>query len=323
MPTPDEIDLAHSLSQSTALRIGFLLLLKTSQRLSYFLPLLKVPRPIAEHVSLLYGVHYGAMDWPAYDASGSRYRHTARIREHLGVGSFDESARRILSEAVQKAARLREDIADIVNIAIEELVRQRYELPGFRTLRDEAQRARAAVNREYGDRVSHFLGKKRRDLIDQLLDIEPRSRKSLWHTLKLDPGASTLKQVRAWNERLNWLRSLDLHTPQFFFGIPVTRLQSFVREAQSLNAARMKEIEPHKRYLLAAVLVRRQIAQCLDDIGEMLIKRIRRMHHHAHTEYQQALLRRQSQTDYLLTTFYQLLLLWMEAPTAEDKLVAL
>ena len=32
------------------------------------------------------------------------------------------------------SSRVREDLADIVNTAIEELVRQRYELPGFSTL---------------------------------------------------------------------------------------------------------------------------------------------------------------------------------------------
>jgi hypothetical protein len=49
------------------------------------------------------------------------------------VRHFDETARRILSRAIQQAALLREDLVDIINIAIEELVRQRYELPAFRT----------------------------------------------------------------------------------------------------------------------------------------------------------------------------------------------
>ena len=69
-PTADEFDLAHSLTHSTAMRIGFLVLLKTFQRLGHFIPAHKVPRPIAEHISLIYGVHYQAMEWEAYDGSG-------------------------------------------------------------------------------------------------------------------------------------------------------------------------------------------------------------------------------------------------------------
>jgi hypothetical protein len=59
--------------------------------------------------------------------------------------------------------------ASFINIAIEELVRQRYELPAFRTLRDQAQRAMAAINREFFDRVCRALGEDRCLMIDRLL----------------------------------------------------------------------------------------------------------------------------------------------------------
>jgi hypothetical protein len=127
-PTAEEMALAHEITQSTALRIGFLVLLKTFQRLGYFLPLHKVPRQVAEHLSMMYGVHYEAMEWEAYDASGSRYRHIALIREHLGIRGFNDIARQILAESVRQSAQLKEDLADLINIAIEELIRQRYEL---------------------------------------------------------------------------------------------------------------------------------------------------------------------------------------------------
>lgn len=50
-PTAEEIELAHSSNQATALRITFLLLFKTFQRFGCFLLLHKVPRQIAEHIS--------------------------------------------------------------------------------------------------------------------------------------------------------------------------------------------------------------------------------------------------------------------------------
>src|SRR5262245_65932852 len=124
------------------MRIGFLVLLKTFQRLGHFIPAHKVPRPIAEHISLIYGVHYQAMEWEAYDGSGARHRHIARIREYLGVKKFDETAHSILSVTVRQAALLREDLVDIINIVIEELLRRRYELPTFHPLHEDGQRAR-------------------------------------------------------------------------------------------------------------------------------------------------------------------------------------
>jgi hypothetical protein len=284
-----------------------------------------VPRLIAEHISLIYGVHYEAMEWEAYDASGSRYRFIASIREHLGIKNFDPTAQQILSAAIEQAALLREDLADIINIGIEELVRHHYELPAFRTLRDQAQRARTAANRKFFEQVSQALGKDRCRRIDRLLEVDGSdgNRRSLWHSLKLDPGAPTLKQVRAWVERLKWLKSLDLHAGNFFSAVPLIRIQSYAVEARSLNAARMLEMEPQKRYTLAAALVRRQIAQCLDDIGEMLIKKMRKMHRQAHEEFQQALLRRQSQTDQLVMILFQVLSIWLDESPADRKQAAL
>ncbi len=283
----------------------------------------KVPRQIAEYISLIYGVHYQAMEWEAYDASGSRFRYIARIREYLGVKSFDRTARQILSTTIEQAALLREDLTDIINIAIEELVRHHYELPAFRTLQDEAQRARAAANREFFDRVSQALGKDRCRGIDRLLEVDGIDRRSLWQSLKLDPGAPTLKQIRTWIKRLKWLKSLDLHAGSFFSAVPAVRVQSFALEARSLNAARMLEMDSPKRYTLVAALVRRQVAQCLDDLGEMLIKKMRKMHRQANEEFKQALLRRQTQSDRLIMTLFQILLIWLDETPTDQKQMAL
>jgi TnpA family transposase len=322
-PTADEFDLAHSLTNSTAMRIGFLVLLKTFQRLGYFIPARKAPRRIAEHISLIYGVHYEAMEWEAYDASGARYRHIARIRECLGVRKLDETAHAVLSAAVRHAAFLREDLADIINIVIEELVRRRYELPSFPVLREEAKKARAAVSREFFEQVSRALGKERCRTIDRLLEADGIDKRSLWQSLKADAGAPTLKQIRFWTKRLSWLKSLDLHASRFFAGIPAVRIRSFALEARSLDAARMLEMEPHKRYSLAAALVGRQIARCLDDLGEMLVKKVRKMHRQAHEEFRQALLGRQLQNDQLIGAFFQVLSIWVGEASVTQKHAAL
>jgi hypothetical protein len=89
IPTAEEFDLAHSTPKSTPLKIVFLVLLKTFQRLGYFLPLHKGPRPIAEHISLIYGVHYQAMEWEAYGASGSCYRFIALMRHRVALYDCD------------------------------------------------------------------------------------------------------------------------------------------------------------------------------------------------------------------------------------------
>lgn len=318
-PTSEEFNLAHTITNRTAMRIAFLVLLKTYQRIGYFLPLHKVPRQIAEHISLIYGVHYEAMEWEAYDVSGSRHRHTARIREYLGIRKFDEKAQKTLLSTAQKAAQLRDDVVDIINIIIEEFARLKYELPPFSILCEEAKRAKTNANREYFDNVTKALGTKRCKLIDHLLVTDGIDRKSLWNSIKRDPGAPTLKQIRLWVERLRWLKSLNLHSDDIFTSVPTIRLQSFASEAHSLNASRMLEMKSHKRFTLAAALIRRQVEQCFDDLGEMLIRKLRKIHYRAREEFKQALLERQLQTDRLIAAFFQLLTIWIDNETLLEQ----
>jgi TnpA family transposase len=322
-PSAEEITLAHQLSQRTELRICFLVLLKTFQRLGYFIPLHSVPRPIAEHIALMYGVHYGAIEWEAYDASGSRARHVAVIRENIGVKPFDTDAREVIATSLRQAAQVREDTADLINVAIEEMIRQRYELPGFTTLLAESQRIKAEVNHLFFSSVYLALGETNRSQIDELLVADQHNKRSLWQALKVDTGAPTLVQLRLLVERLRWLKALNLSRPQLFSNVPPVKVAHFALEARSLDAGRMIEMEQKKRDTLVVALVSQQIARCLDDLGEMLIKRMRKAHRRA----QQALLeyrqRHQAQTDRMIEVFHRMLLAYRAEASAHERLTAL
>jgi TnpA family transposase len=320
-PSADELALAAVAGKGTAHKICFLVLLKTFQRLGYFVQLHDLPKPIVGHVSLLFGVHYGAVEWEAYDQSGTRRRHTAAIRQHLNVRPFDKVAQQIMEATFRSAAETREGLDDLINAAIEELVRQRYELPGFRTLLDAARRIRAEINRRYFQSVWVTLGEQRRHLIDDLLLAESAGRRSLWQKIKLDPGAPTLKEFRLLIERLKWLKSLCLHEAELFATIPPVKIRHFAREAASLDAARMLEMEDEKCCALVAALVQRQIARCLDDLGEMIIRRMRKAHAQARTALADYLWHHQPDTDRLISVLHKLLQAWQQAPDPQSKVI--
>jgi hypothetical protein len=52
------------------------------------------------------------------------------------------------------------------------------------------------------------------------------------------------------------------------------KVQHLVAEANSPDAARMLEIQPQKRYTLAAAPIRARRARTLDDLGQPLIRRM-------------------------------------------------
>ena len=307
-PSTDELALAADAVKGTGPKICFLVLLKTFQRLGYFVWLRDIPKPIAEHISLLFGVHYGAIEWEAYDESGTRRRHVALIREYLNVRPFDQSAQQAAEAAFQSTAETREDLTDLINVAIEELIRQRYELPAYRTLLDTARRIRSAVNRRLFRSVWEALGKERRSQIEELLLTDGTNRHSLWENVKIDPGAPTLKEFRRLIERLKWLKSLHLHEADLFASISPVKLRHLAQEANSLDAARMLELEEEKCCTLVAALVQRQTARCLDDLGEMLIRKMRKAHARARQALADYLWRHQPDADHLIALLYELLL---------------
>ncbi|WP_242196191.1 hypothetical protein [Bacillus cereus group sp. BfR-BA-01492] len=49
------------------------------------------------------------------------------------------------------------------------------------------------------------------------------------------------------------------------FQIPPAKIERLAAEAKTLDASRMKKLEPHKRYTLAVSLLSIQLANTIDD----------------------------------------------------------
>ena len=99
-------------------RIGLLVLLKTFQKLGYFVMLDEVPRPILQHIAQSAGYEAIPDGLGTYDASSVRRRHMALVRDYVGVSTWCEAAQKIVADACRDAARTRDDLADIINVAL-------------------------------------------------------------------------------------------------------------------------------------------------------------------------------------------------------------
>ncbi len=129
----EALKLTLQVANGNGARVGFLVLLKTFQRLGYFAPLAGMPERLVAHITK--SIRLQRMpELSGYDDSGTRRRHVVIIRKFLHVKPFDEAARRALLDACKEAALTKQDLADIINIGIEELLRLRFELPGFTSL---------------------------------------------------------------------------------------------------------------------------------------------------------------------------------------------
>jgi hypothetical protein len=94
-----------------------------------------------------------------YDDSGTHHRHLQVIRAALSVQPYSHPARRLILQVMEEAARTKHDVADLINVAIEELSRQRWELPAFVTLHRAARHVRAVVARRYYQRIAEAVSR--------------------------------------------------------------------------------------------------------------------------------------------------------------------
>ncbi|MGI0484872.1 DUF4158 domain-containing protein [Pantanalinema rosaneae CENA516] len=306
-PRSEELLLSSRVTKNQQSQLGFLILLKTFQRLGYAVSVADVPLNITRHIATVAELKLRPDALSAYDASTSRKRHLTIIRQYLNLQVFGQAARQQMNEVMADAARTKHDLVDLINVAIEELVRQRFELPAFSTLLKAARQARHEVTQAlYQQVVSHLTQEESRQ-IHQLLEAEATTHTTPWQQLKQDSGRPTLTHLQVLIDRLKWLSSLRLGTT-VLQNIPDSKRRHFAAEAQTLDASGMKELPVAKRYTLAIALLNQQYARVLDDLTEMFIKQMQQLHHRSKAALAQYRVEQQSNTDELIATLRDLVL---------------
>lgn len=298
------------------------MLLKTFQRLGYFVLVKSVPAPIIKHIAQNAQLALSPQVLTGYDTSGTRWRHLSLIRDYLKIKPYGAAARRVIVQSMAQAAFSKNDLADLINVAIEELVHQQYELPIFNTLARVAKRVRTTVERTFYQEVTTCLDVEARARLDSLFELDLLHPKTLWHELKLDPGKPMLKHLQELVWRLQWLDELNVNCPALA-DIPDVKVKHFAAEAMTLDAARMKSLEPQKRYTLAASLLAEKKAQTLDDLAEMFIKRMLKIHSLGKEALEQYRQEHLSRTDRLITTLRDLALAYKSDGEIPDRFAAM
>ena len=143
-----------------------MVMLKSFQRLGYFTHPELVPHPIIIHLRTCLKLNDRVSPVPSLRSI--RYYQEA-IREYLNISPYNNRGQELAAIAIKDAAFVRDHPADLINIAIEELVRQRYELPAFSTLDRLACHIRSIVNTRLFKRVARKLSPIDRQNIDNLL----------------------------------------------------------------------------------------------------------------------------------------------------------
>lgn len=175
-PTTEDQLFATEYTRNDNNYLNLLVALKSFQRLGYFPKLEQIPLSIINHIKkilcLSEEVTIGYVNPRTY------HRHQHLIREKIKVNKFDNKAQEYLEIKVKEKAYLMGNPADLINVAIEELVKERYELPSFSFLERQIARIRTLVHALIYEQVNNQLSPEYKETLNSLLLIHPVEQRS-------------------------------------------------------------------------------------------------------------------------------------------------
>ena len=200
-PTDDERVFIATHARGEAQQLTLLTLLKCQQHLGYLPTLAEVPEYIRTY--LCQQLHLLPLMYTHVEAEKTLYRYRQLIRTYLAIKPYGDGGQDVVETAVQQAAYTMSDPADLINLAVEHLIQQRFELPAFSTLDRLVMHIRHGVHQDLYTRMTASLEAAERERLDALLHV--RDRRTDFNRIKDTPRQATLKHLRQWTERLTWL----------------------------------------------------------------------------------------------------------------------
>ena len=273
-PTSEEIEFVRQTARKEDTQLHLLVHLKLFGQLGYFLNIEDVPELLISH--LRSALQLSPKIIPVV-IPRTLYRHHNFVRDFLNVKSYDKTARKLITGTVFEAARVMDNPADLINAAIESLIKESYELPAFSTLNRLARRIRFLVNSRICNTILSRLTDAEFLRLDELLMPDAKAFRTPYNSLKQLPKKPTLKNLQELLNHLEWLLGLGDFEP-LLKDIPPLKIKHFAAEAKALDAGELKDFSEPKRYALLICLIRRAHIKVRDALGQMFIRRIAKLH---------------------------------------------
>jgi TnpA family transposase len=275
-PTDSESALVEQAAKGDLPRLALTVLLKSFQKLGY-LPLIQhVPPAVVQHIAEIRGI---ALKGPLRNVSGrSRVRYRQIIHHHLNVTPYGDGGQATIEPIIRQATLSMSDPADLINVAIEQLILNRYELPGYSTLDQYVNHLRHQVHLSLYQQVTDKLSSEEKTLLDGLLKKAPDETRYPVTQLKALPATASLKTMQAWEAHLAWMEDLLDPNPHIVL-LTHTKMEQFATEAYQLEVSDLRDIRSNRRRrtLLLCLLHQMQV-RTRDQLTTMFLKRVRAMH---------------------------------------------
>ncbi|MFF0630317.1 DUF4158 domain-containing protein [Streptomyces sp. NPDC004296] len=306
-PSAEEVAWAREHTHDRPDRVlALLVMLKSAARLGRVPKLWEIPEVVVAHVRDQAGL--AAETVPEADSERSEERYRSAVRERLELRHKPGEARAVAEAAMRAAAPVKAHTADLVNVALEELVRQkeRLELPAFSTLDRMASRIRSEVEAAQCEAIVSRMSDAALERGAGMLEVAEGEYQSLFAWIKQPARRATWSRFRAHAERME--RVDGLGDAVFWVGkTPPAKVAALAEQARVLSVGEMKDIAEPRRTALTVCLLAQVQATVRDETVVMLSKRMSRHLKRAQEELLEIEKRQKETTEQLLATFRDVL----------------
>src|SRR5580693_3482413 len=175
------------------------------------------------------------------------------------------------------------------------------------------------MNRRYQLRVCELLDEDARQRLLAILSRPAGEPHSLWDQVKREPKRSTVPQFKDFLGHLHWLQQQNV-AASAFAEIPEAKIRQFAAEARSLDLTSLNDMPERKRLTLAGALILKQVAQALDDVTDMFIRQVNKMHHKAEEALMQYQVAHADRTNALIAVLREITLAYRAEGSREEQL---
>ncbi|MEU6009556.1 DUF4158 domain-containing protein [Streptomyces sp. NPDC047453] len=201
---------------------------------------------------------------PRHDSVRTAARQRDFIRERLGVVYEMEKAREVAAAPIREAVQTKDNPADLINVALEKLVKARMELPCYSTLDEMVSAIRTEVNEDFVAAIVSRMDEVEQARLLGLLRV-PAGGRSRFDELKRPAKAPTVSHLREHLAHLDRLEALGT-TVTWLQGVPPGKVERSAGQTKVLDAAEMSKVGVVKRCAL--------LASARDQLVTMLCKRM-------------------------------------------------
>lgn len=288
------------------------MLFKCTEALGYFPVLELIPSAIVDHIRAYLSTSKAVDDDESLQilqlSKATLYeRYQPEIRARLGLHLYTSIHKENLQHYLVDATQTQHSTVDLINAAVDWLLRERIELPAFATLRRICSKVNNAKHESIQKAVVARLPRSALAKLDALLSPSDGKLLAEWARIREKPGPPTLSALREYLDHDEWVWSLGDFSV-YVADVPKPKLRHYSAEARELAASDLANFsDVNHRYVIMIAAIIEAGQESRDVLARFFCKRMFHFEKQAQVYLDDAHLRQRNLVEHVVRVFRDVL----------------